>query len=246
VEVSWRGPLFENMSARFWWDETDIVMGFPFSTKLTPSVMRGPLDVTVVLPSDITRPKGFSCVQQGVKVSCSRVVSLAERARFKDSAKAGLAVAALPVKETEILTAGGQVALWAVLLYAVALWRIASRRVHGADRWWVLVKTVIGSGVFAMGVMGYAYALQGEASVPPAVVATWGSAVMGGIALVYAHMGKNPERPIRSVLGQLLLLGSFFVAIAMAFLTTEFVGPLVGAGVTAVMGWAMTHGESSG
>ncbi len=79
VKLELVSPLFETALGRFWWDETQIVLGWPFDPSLQPQTQG--MMVTVFLPPSAGRPNGLPCVREAARTKCSRFFTPAELAR---------------------------------------------------------------------------------------------------------------------------------------------------------------------
>jgi hypothetical protein len=217
VKLEFTAPLFEGAIPRFWWDETQIVLGWPFAADLTPK-SQGVM-VTILAPPSLGRPPGFACFSETGRSKCSRFFAPAELARYKDTRGEGLVIGSLPADDPmPLIVSGGQVALWCLLLLVVAGWIFTRANAPtGKERLSVILRTGLSLIVLAPCLVAFALVIDGESDGPLAGSMSWTSGVFGLSALLLAH-ANNPKRPLRTKLGQLMTLGSMPFAVAIVAL----------------------------
>jgi len=242
LKVAFKRPLFENAMPRFWWDDVDVELGWPFETT-TPRV-RNNLDVEVLAPLDMTTPTDFRCVRQGAKKLCSKSFGPSQIGRFKAEPQKGLRIGSVTNTWSTYALPGASAVLWIVLLLAVAAYRIIR---HGAAlpaRGWMIGRSVIAVGVFAASITAYAFAVDGELRYPLPTATMYACAVFGVVALMFSHMHRR-DRPGRSVLGWLAMLVAFPLGVVVAAASKDLMAPFVAAGMAGVAGLVLMYGEST-
>ena len=241
IQMEFSVPLFESAHPRFWWTETQAVLGWPFTPDLKP-VTQGVL-VTIIGPQKLARPPGFPCVSEGTNMKCSRFFSPAEVARFADTKDKGVRIGGIPIDDPmPFVLSGGQVGLWCLLIGVVALWR--RPRIEPKERLWMFARTALALAIFVPMMAAWAYVADGEISGPLVTSMSWAAAIFGVIGLMYAQL-KNDERPFRTKIGQLAMLVAMPLGVAALALLKEGVAGLSFAGGAAVVGFLFMHGESS-
>jgi hypothetical protein len=208
VELQFTTPLFESAIPRFWWDEMQVVLGWPFAAAVQP-LTQG-MQVTVLAPPKLGRAPGFSCTTEGAQVRCTRFFGPAELARYADKRDKGMVVASIPNDDaTPLIVTAAQIGLWALLLLVIAVAR-AMRRNEG--RVWVLLRTGLALVLFLPCIAGYALLADGETDGPLVASMSWAAGVLGVAALCLAHL-DHPEHPIRNRIAQLMFAGAIPLAL---------------------------------
>lgn len=244
VKLEFSAPLFEAAIPRFWWDETQIVLGWPFDPNLTPKGQG--MMVTLFLPSSITRPPGFACFSEAGRIKCSRFFSAPELSRYRDTRAAGLVIASLAADDPmPLIVSGGQIALWCLLLIVAVGFRFTRANAPtGKQRLGLILRTILALVVLAPCLVGFALMIDGESDGPLAGAMSWASGIFGLAALMLAQF-ENPRRAIRTKLGQLMIVGSMPFGVAVVALAKQPDAALWIVGGATVIALIFMFGESN-
>jgi hypothetical protein len=242
VELQFTTPLFESMIPRFWWDETQAVLGWPFAPAVQP-LTQG-MQVTVLAPPKLGRAPGFSCVSEAARVRCSRFFGPAELARYADKQDKGMVVASIVSDDPlPLILTGGQIGLWALLLVVIAIARAVRQR---EGRAWTFLRTGLALALFLPCILGYALLVDGETEGPLVASMSWAAGVLGVAALMLAHL-DNPERPLRNRLAQAMIAGSIPLAVLVVAVVRSSPAALwISGGLAFTAFLVMFGGESKG
>ncbi len=241
VKVTFTAPLFDNAMPRFWWDETDVQLGWPFSTE-SPQVQQR-LDVEITVPLATSVPPVFPCVRVGNKKRCKQSFVPQQLTTRKDQRGKGLTVASIAADWKPFALSGGAIGAWALLLIAVAAYRVARGTPIGGGRGWMIGRTVIALGAYLVSIAAYAFVIDGVVNAPLATAVMYACAVLGIAGLMFAHLRREGS-PMRTAVGRLLLLAVFPLVPAVMLVAKDVMLPLTISGMAGLCSLGAFFGEN--
>jgi hypothetical protein len=243
IGLTWSGPLFADVFPRFWWDQVDAVLAFPFTKNLKP-VTQG-ANVTLTTPTSFPQPSGFRCESLGQQRRCSRWYAQAAANVFKDDEKGGLRMAMIKLDDSSSMIVGGaELLLWIFLLPLTGIYHWIVWTGDKKRRIWMVVRVLVATGLLAGTLAGWAYLADGESSSPLEANLAWTGVVFGVTALLFAHVNRA-DRWFRNAVFYLAALASFPIGLAILALAQEPLAGQIAAGVLAGVGFIFLVGDTS-
>jgi len=243
VKVTWSAPLFADTFPRFWWDQVDAVLAFPFTAQLKP-VTQG-VNVTLTTPTSFPTLSSFNCESLGQQRRCSRWYAKTATNAFKDDEKKGLRLAMLKLDDSSSFILGGaEILLWVLLLPLTGVYRWMTWTGDKKRRIWMVVRVLLAAGMLAATLAAWAYLADGESSSPLEVNLAWTGLVFGVIALMFGHLNRE-NALLRNALFYLSAVAAFLIALAVLALAQEPLAGQITAGTLVFLGFMVLFGQSS-
>ena len=243
VSVVWSQPLFADLYPRFWWDQVDAMLAFPFTANLKP-VVQG-VNVTLTTPTSFPQPSGFRCEPLGQQRRCSRWYARTAANAFKDDQKNGLRLAMIRLDDSMGMIVGGaEILLWVLLLPLTGVYRWMSWTGDKKRRVWMVVRVLLATAMLAGSLVAWAYLADGESSSPLELNLAWTGLVFGVIALMLGHLNREGVWA-RNALFYLSVVAAFPLALAVLALAQQPLAAQITAGTLAFFGFMFLFGKSS-
>ncbi len=234
VPLEWTEPLMKHLHPKFWWDQVDAMIAFPFTDHLKP-VKKG-VRVVVVGPLTALAQPGWSCTKDATNLRCERFFPATHTNSLRDSSNKGLRIVLAKLSpETDYGLVGAQIGLWLFMFPLVAYARVKNKPLEQPGQLtWLIVRFFLGAGGFAASMAGWAYALDGAESDPMVRNMSIAAAVTALPTMAFA-LGPRSISPVRAFLGWSLLVIATFIGPVLTLATGEALPAFIVTGVLALV-----------